>query len=45
MIACEVCRYGYIAGDEIKCSQGCDIEKAGECAGFEVDESLEVLGC
>lgn len=41
MIACEVCRYGYIAGDEIKCLQNCDIEKAGDCLAFEVDENIE----
>jgi len=41
MIACEVCRYGYGTGDDIKCLQNCDTEKAGDCLVFEVDENLE----
>jgi hypothetical protein len=41
MIACEVCRYGYVMANEMRCSQNCDTKKAGDCLAFEVDENLE----
>lgn len=34
MIACEFCKYGNVVGDELVCTQNCDISKAADCSAY-----------